>query len=386
MEAIVSARKLKEQVAGLQGILAKKETIPILSRIKIEANDEGDLVMSATDLDVSLTASQEVDVLSSGSICLSGKKLASLSASLPDEPVHLKLDRKGEKLEFRAGRFLSRLAGTGSEQFPEIVRAGGERVEVPASVFYEALRCTVFAAGTDQKRFTINGVLLLIEEGELKMVSTDGARLCIFRAAFAGDLSFKCLIPIKAARELVKIISSEIRQEKGAVVKVKKGSQLEFEIGNKIMTARELAGEFPNWEMVVPKNFVCFAEINVKALADALARVACFAEDVHRRVEFRFFSEKVELRSESAETGFSTEEVGCTFRFLENAGNEEATDSEGWKIAFNIVYLLDFLSIHSKDQDDLRLIFKFGKADSQAKLGFEGGEKMYSYILVPLRD
>lgn len=153
MEAIVSARKLKEQVAGLQGILAKKEMVPILSRIKIEANSDGDLVMSATDLDVSLTASQEVDVLSSGSICLSGKKLASLSASLPDEPVHIKLDRKGEKLEFRAGRFLSRLAGTGSEQFPEIVRARGERVEIPASVFYEALRRTVFAAGTDQKRF-----------------------------------------------------------------------------------------------------------------------------------------------------------------------------------------------------------------------------------------
>ena len=121
MEAIIQAKKLKEQVGALQGILARKETIPVLSKIKIEAGDQGDLVMTATDLDVSLTIEQEVDILRSGSICLSGRKLGLLAGNLPaGEPVHLRLDERGEKVEFRSGRFVSRLSGTESEQFPEV--------------------------------------------------------------------------------------------------------------------------------------------------------------------------------------------------------------------------------------------------------------------------
>jgi DNA polymerase-3 subunit beta len=105
MEAIINSKKLREQVGALQGILARKETVPILNKIKIEARPEGDLVMTATDLDVSLIARQETDILRPGSICLSGKKLGLMTAGLPDEPVHLRLDDKGEKVEFRAGTF-----------------------------------------------------------------------------------------------------------------------------------------------------------------------------------------------------------------------------------------------------------------------------------------
>lgn len=76
MEAIIHAKQLKEQVGALQGIFAKKETIPVLGRIKIDAEEGGALRMTATDLDVSLIIRQEVDILEGGSICLSGKKLA----------------------------------------------------------------------------------------------------------------------------------------------------------------------------------------------------------------------------------------------------------------------------------------------------------------------
>ena len=180
MEAIINAQKLKEQVGALQGILARKASIPVLSQIKIEAGESGDLVMTATDLDVSLITRQEVDILRSGSICLSGKKLGLIAGTLLNEPVHLKLDKKGEKVEFRAGRFLSRLAGMDSDQFPEVVRTKGEWIKIPASVLYEGLKRTSFAVTEDNKRFTINGILLQIENGELKMVSTDGASpLCV---------------------------------------------------------------------------------------------------------------------------------------------------------------------------------------------------------------
>lgn len=388
MEAIIQAKKLKEQVGALQGILARKETIPVLSKIKIETSERGDLVMTATDLDVSLIIEEEVDILRSGSICLSGKKLGLLAGSLPaGEPVHLRLDERGEKVEFRAGRFVSRLSGMESEQFPEVPRVAGESVKLPASVFYEGLRRTGFALTEENQRFTLNAVLLVIESTGTKMVSTDGHRLCFFRmATTAGSSqSFQCLIPGKAARELKGLLSGEIRANQKAEIKIKKGSQLEFEIGNKTMTARELTGTFPNWEMVVPKTFESFAEINAKQFAEALTRVGVMADDTHRRVELIFYADKVILKTESPETGNSVEEVACTFQKLEQSAGSEASDEEnGWKIAFNTKYLMDFFSIHTAKRDEQRIVWKFA-GQAQTEMVFEGEEKLFSYVLVPLK-
>lgn len=384
MEAIINSKKLKEQVGALQGILARKNTIPVLSKIKIDAQTSGDLVMTATDLDVSLIIEQETDILRPGSICLSGKKLGDITATFPNEPIHLKLDDKGEKVEFRAGRFVSRLAGTESEQFPEVPRVAGEAVKLPASIFYEGLRRTAFALSEDNQRFTLSAVLLIVEDSALKMVSTDGHRLCFFRmttAAGAGN-NLQCLIPRKAAEELKSLLAGEIRMNAQAEVKIKKGSQLEFSIGSKTMTARELTGNFPNWEMVLPKNFTAFAEINAKELREALVRVGVMADDKNRRVEFEFHPDKVILKTESPETGNSTEEVGCTFQKLEDAAN----DAEGGlKIAFNTKYLTDFFSIHAARTDG-RIVWKFSGEAAQTELAFEGEERLFSYILVPLKN
>jgi DNA polymerase III subunit beta len=387
MEAIINSKKLKEQVGALQGILARKNTIPVLSKIKIDASERGDLVMTATDLDVSLIIEQETDILRPGSICLSGKKLGDITATFPNEPIHLRLDDKGEKVEFRAGRFVSKLAGTESEQFPEVPRVAGEAVKIPASVFYEGLRRTIFAVTEETQRFTISAILLLIDSSGLKLVSTDGHRLCYFRmATTAGNgQNLRCLIPIKAARELKSLLADEIRSDAKGEIKIKKGTQLEFEIGNKTMTAREITGDFPNWEMVIPKDFESFAEINARQFAGALTRVGVMADDTHRRVELVFHSGKVILKTESHETGNSVEEVACTFqRFEQSASGQSGSEGDGWKIAFNTKYLMDFFSIHTAKRDEQRIVWQFA-GQAQTEMVFEGEEKLFSYILVPLK-
>jgi DNA polymerase-3 subunit beta len=108
----------------------------------------------------------------------------------------------------------------------------------------------------------------------------------------------------------------EIRTNPKAKIKFKQGSQLEFEIGNKTMTAREITGNFPNWEMVIPKNFASFAEINARQFAEALMRVGVMADDTNHRIELVFYSDKVLIKAESPETGSSVDEVACTFQNL----------------------------------------------------------------------
>jgi DNA polymerase III subunit beta len=380
MEAIIHAKHLKEQVGALQGLFARKET----GKIKIDANSSGSMVMTATDLDVSLIIEQEVDILQSGSICLSGRKLGEITAGLPNEPVHLKLDQTGARVEFRAGRFKSKLSGTDSDTFPEVPRVNAESIKLSATVFYEGLRRTIFGATEDIKRPTMNGILLILDETGLKMVSTDGHRLCLFQTSASNiNQSLKCLIPLKAVRELKNLLASEIKVNSNIEVKIKKGNQLEFEIGNKLMTAREISGDFPNWEMVVPKTFEFFAETKANELKEALTRVGVMADDSHRRIEFVFHPNKLVLKSESAETGSSTEEINCTFQKL---GDSLASESnEGWKIAFNTKYLMEFLSLQSAKQTESRVIWKFGTNVSQSHLSFEGEERMFSYVLVPLK-
>ena len=386
MEAIIHAKQLKEQVGALQGIFARKETIPALGKIKIDANQNGALVMTATDLDISLIIEQEVDILQAGSICLSGKKLGEITGNLPNEPVHLKLDKSGERVEFQAGRFRSKLSGTNSDTFPEVPRVNAESLKISATVFYEGLRRTIFGVTEDNKRFTINGILLILDNSGLKMVSTDGHRLCLFQTSISNtNQSLNCLIPLKAARELKSLLGSEIRSNQKAQLKIKKGSQLEFEIGNKLMTARELTGSFPNWEMVVPKTFEYFAEMKANELKDALTRVGVMTDDAHRRIEFIFLQNKLTLKSESAETGNSTEEINCTFQKLGNAENVAPETSDGWKIAFNTKYLMEFLALQNAKQSDSRVIWKFGSNLSQTLLTFEGEERLFSYVLVPLK-
>ena len=218
------------------------------------------------------------------------------------------------------------------------------------------------------------------------MVSTDGHRLCFFRMAtgLGNSENLRCLIPIKAVRELKSILADEIRINPKFEIKIRKGNQLEFEIGNKTMTAREITGNFPNWEMVIPKDFEYFAEINAKEFGEALNRVGVMADDTHRRIEFTFYPDKVSLLSESPETGHSIEELNCTFQKLKQVTESEQTD-DGWKIAFNTRYIADFLSVHGAKRDNLRIIWKFGKEQSQTELLFEGEERLFSYILVPLK-
>ena len=387
MEAIINARNLKEQVGALQGILARKESIPILGTIKLAAEENGLMIMSATDLDVSLVIERETDILQSGSICLSGKKLGALTGSLPDEPVHLKLLEKGDRLEFRAGRFKSRLAGIDSGSFPEIPRSSAtEFIELNSEDLLEGLRRTIFAVPENEKRFVLSGILLEVDQGRLQMVSTDGHRLCHFQGQLPdrrGDL--RCLIPLKAARELRNMLTAERRVNPHVRVQISRGQQLEFAMPNVRMSARELSGTFPNWERVKPAAFSKTAQTSAAELQTALQRVAIMADESHRRIDFTFFRDRLILRAETTETGNSVEEIRCEYISEPTEKCDgQGTGGESFKTAFNGKFLTDFLALTPSKTKDAVVVWNFNSPETPSVLNFQGEESSYSYLLVPL--
>ncbi len=111
------------------------------------------------------------------------------------------------------------------------------------------------------------------------------------------------------------------------------------------------------------------------------------ADDSHRRVEFVFSQDRVLLETKSPETGSSAEEVSCTFQTLrQSSTGENAEDVEtGWKIAFNTKYLSDFFALQSAKREEQRIVWKFSGNRGQTEMAFESEEKLFSYILVPLK-
>jgi DNA polymerase-3 subunit beta len=283
MEFIINPSLLKEELGLLTPVIERKATIPVLSKIKMETNVRGELALTATDLDVTMRSLQVTDVLQIGSILVEGRKLYDISRELPNEPIHFQLNKTGQiEIRYKKGRH--KLGVVGAEQFPEVSVQKQSGVRVPAVILREAIRRTAFAVTTEQSRFTICGAKILIDDRSLTMVATDGHRLAFTRFPLAGSTGQKLdlLVPKKTLLKLEDLLDREIRRcgaESQIEIGDGAGNQLCFAVGNHSLFSRTLTGTFPNWEMVLPKNLACAAEISTEDFRRSLARVTLTADD-----------------------------------------------------------------------------------------------------------
>ncbi|MDQ3748827.1 MAG: DNA polymerase III subunit beta, partial [Acidobacteriota bacterium] len=139
MEFIINPSLLKEELGLLTPVIERKATIPILSKIKMEASTSGELALTATDLDVTMRVLQVTDVLRSGSILVEGRKLYDISRELPNEPIHFALNKNGQiEIRYKKGRH--KLGTVDSSQFPEVPVHNQTGIRIPAVILREAIR------------------------------------------------------------------------------------------------------------------------------------------------------------------------------------------------------------------------------------------------------
>lgn len=368
MQFSVGKNVLLKELNLLQGIVEKKSTIPILSNVLIETVNDSTISLVATDLDVSLQTECVAESGRAGSMVLQARKLFEIVRNLPDAEINFaKEENDWVKIVCASSEF--RIVGQAKEHFPSTPKADKAGVTIPAGVLHSLINRTVFAITQEESRYALNGALLSFGEGRLQMVATDGHRLALaatsLNQAASGD-SFKVIIPKKALIELAKLTAGaeedlEVSRDE---------NHLYFEIQNRHLTSRMLAGQFPNYDLVLPKNNDKSISLNVDRITQAIKRAALMADERSHGVKIDLANGKLSITSQSADVGEAREMIP-----LDYAG-------DSLSIGFNAQYVLDFLGVVGTDE----VLFEFKDEQSPALLRPSGdGESDYRYVVMPMR-
>ena len=369
MEITVSKFELLRELTATQGVVERKTTIPILSNYLFEAAGDK-LSLTATDLDLSLRTSCNAKVKKEGACTIPARKLYDYVKLLPDADITIRL-LENHWVSIRCGRSNTKMVGMARSNFPGLsVFPSTGTIKIPAAVLRSMISKTGFAIASEESRYTLNGALMVLKPESITMVATDGHRLAHVERAgekFEGvSGEMKTLIPKKAMDELKSLLDSDVE----TIDFAKDESTLFFRVGPRLLTSRQLTGQFPNYEAVLPKDVSKSITLQGEELGAAIARVAQFADERSRAVRLRLEKGELKLSASSTETGESEDSI------------EIAYDGEPMAIGFNAQYLIDF--IKATGSGEVKLELKDAQSAGQLRPA-EGEDYKYRYIVMPMR-
>ncbi|MBW8713518.1 MAG: DNA polymerase III subunit beta [Acidobacteria bacterium] len=371
MELVVRKADLLRELQLFQGIVERKNTIPILANVLIEA--DGDQVkLLATDLEVGLRSRCQASVSKKGSLTLPAKKLYEIIKALPETDVRIEEDKTGVKVA--ADRFDSRMQTLPREDFPTLPDGTGTyTATLPRDVLKHMVAKTQFAITGEDTRYFLNGALFIQRPDSMSLVSTDGHRLALITVprdktqskAKSSDEE-RVILPRKTLLELGRLLSEgdgDIQYERGE-------NHLFFEVGGRLLISRMIDGQFPAFERVIPKGNDKRVEFDRDRLTSAVKRVALLSNERSRAVKFQVDKGKVEIASSSPEFGEAKEVLMVDYT------------AAPVTICFNAQYVLDFLS--AVESDSVGLEFKDEMSQAVMKpIGADGYD--YTYVIMPMR-
>jgi DNA polymerase III subunit beta len=372
MELVVRKTELLRELQLFQGIVERKNTIPILANVLFEAKGN-EVRMLATDLEVALRSRCDAAVAKGGSLTLPAKKLYEIIKALPETDVRIQEDKNGVKVA--ADKFDSRMQTLPREDFPTLPEANGTaRAALSRESLREMVAKTQFAITGEDTRYFLNGALFVLRSDSMSLVATDGHRLALVsvsreagtdQAVKPGE-EVRVILPKKTLLELGKLLAEaegDIHYERGE-------NHLFFDVGERVLISRMIDGQFPAYERVIPKGNDKDIEFERERLTNAVKRVALLSNERSRAVKFEIDKGKVDVTSSSSEFGEAREQL--------------AVDYQGppLTISFNAQYVLDFLNVVETDVVSLSLKDEVSQAVMKpvAAQGYD-----YTYVIMPMR-
>lgn len=368
MDIVARKADLLRELQLVQGIVERKNSIPILSNVLLEAEGES-LAVAATDLDVSLRGSCPAQVARPGATTLSAKKLYEVVRSLPDSDVHLRVESDGwASLECERSHF--RMAGLPREDFPSLPETtGGSAIELPGNVLRDLIARTSFAITAEDARYYLAGALLVLSRDGVALVATDGHRLAYARRAVKLKLgeSQRVLVPRKAVVELQQLLQD------APVTFQLASNHLVFSVGGRVLASKMIEGQFPAYEKVIELKGDKVALLEREALTAAVRRVSLLSAERSRAIRVGLQDGRLELSASSPELGEARENVPTEYQ----GGAVE--------IGFNAQYLLDFLSSAGTPQVSLELRDQESQGLLRPVPEGEGEFTDHRYVVMPMR-
>ena len=373
MKATIERATLLRCLSHVQSVVERRNTIPILSNVLIEAEGDGLKVM-ATDLDLQVVEHVETaGVESEGAVTVSAHLLFDIARKLP-EGSQVSLETAENRMDVKAGRSRFKLPTLPRDDFPVIVEGDlPTSFALPAKTLAELIDRTRFAISTEETRYYLNGIFLHVSDEDqpvLKAAATDGHRLARFtlpRPAGAEGMP-DVIVPRKAVAELRKLLDEKMD---GDVQIDLSASKIRFTLGGEggvVLTSKLIDGTFPDYSRVIPTGNDKLLKIDPKSFFSGVDRVATIATEKTRAVKMGLDKDKVTLTVTSPDNGTASEELAAEYA------------SDGFEIGFNASYLKDILSQIDADEVEIHL------ADAGAPtLIRKNDDSPALYVLMPMR-
>lgn len=369
MKATIERATLLKGLSHVQSVVERRNTIPILSNVLIEAT-ESSIRLMATDLDLQIDETVAAAVDQPGAITVSAHTLFDIARKLP-EGSQVQLAAAEGRLTVVAGRARFNLATLPRDDFPVI--AEGElptQFELPAATLKQIIDKTRFAISTEETRYYLNGIFLHVAEDNgqpvLKAAATDGhrlARMTVARPDGAEKMP-DVIVPRKCVAELRKLLD----EVDGSVGVSLSGSKIRFDLGQAILTSKLIDGTFPDYSRVIPTANDKILKIDPRSFMAGVDRVSTIATEKTRAVKMALDRDKITLSVTSPENGAAAEEVPGDYA------------AAAFEIGFNSRYLLDILGQIDSDLCEVHL------ADAAAPTLIRENDKSPAlYVLMPMR-
>jgi len=364
----IGKNQIQRELHLIQGVIEKKNTIPILSNLLIETEADH-IKMVATDLEVGLRCKSEATVNKEGAVTISAKKLYEIVRALPESDIKFeKIDNNWISIECERSQF--KIVGLPKEDFPSLPEFDfAEGIPISADLLKEMIHKTSFAISEEDTRYALNGALFIIKGKQMCMVATDAHRLALFKTEVEKKLSddeIRVIIPKKTVQQIKSIIDNGEKE----VIFGRSENHVFFKIEDKILVSRIIEGQFPNYEKVIPVDSDKEVIFPTKDFTDAIKRVALLSDERSRAIKFYINPGKVEIRSSNPELG-----EACELLYVPYQG-------EKVNIGFNAQYIIDFLNV----VEDKEIKFEMKDETSQGLLTLtEKHPYEYTYVIMPMR-
>ncbi len=342
MKLEIDKRDLLSLIGKTQNIVEKRNTMPILINVLLEA-DQNNLKVFATDLEVSLTDQIKAQVHQSGKVAVSAKSLFEIAKELSEGMITL-IKKDNNWLEIKQGRYTSKIVGISADEYPIFPTYNSQAfIKIEAQVLKEMIDKTIFSVSNDETRYHLNGVFFeLSPQTGFKMVATDGHRMSLVSKT-SQEIKVTSpqgvIIPRKGLHEIKKILEGLDNSVEIAI----EGSQFVLKHSSTILMIRLIEGKYPNYQQFIPQKLNQKVLINRDAFLTSLKRVSLLANQKSKAVLLNLSNGKMEISSNNPELGDAKEEIE-----VEYSGNDI-------KIGFNAKYITDILTSMSQDKVDFEL-------------------------------
>jgi len=330
MKFIVSTSSLLKQLQAISGALSNAAVLPILENFLFEIS-EGNLTVSATDLQTSMTTSLPVESKEDGRIAIPSKILLDTLKNLPEQPVIFTIDNQTFAIEISAGDGKYKLSGENGEDFPKLPSTEQESsFAINSSILLEAIAKTVFAVSGDELRPAMTGVFVQLDPEHVTFVATDAHKLVRYRRKDASSATAASFIIPKKALILLK---NALPAENTEVSVNYDTSSAFFKFNNMRLICRLIDERYPDYEAVIPKVNPNHLVVERVPFLNSLKRVAIFANKTTHQVGLRISGNELNISAEDIDfSNEAFERLGCQF------------EGEDMEIGFNARFLIEMLS------------------------------------------